>query len=136
MRENSEEGGMGTLKYIDTTPIPLDHGIHSSTAHMNTFVSHHLKFDSSTTNVKCSICRRSSEVHVSDRTLHTERLTITQTNMCCWPFVDVILEESPPKRRSTKRDIVVPAVAVEQQDRRMLVSDRLHMYPGVSRIDF
>lgn len=139
MRKNSEEGGVGILKYIDTTQIPLDHGIRSPIVHMNCFIRHHLNSDSSTTNVKSSVYRRCSEIHVSDHILHTERRTATQNNMCCWPFVDVILEDSPPKRRPAtraKREKVVPAVAAEQQDQRMLVSDRLHMHPGVSRIDF
>lgn len=139
MRENSEKGGVGTLKYIDTTPIPLNHGIHSSTLHMNSFIHTHLNSGSSATNVKCSVYRRFSEIHVSDHILHKEPRTISQNNMCCWPFVDVIIEDTPPKRRSAtraKKEKAVPAVAAEQQDQHMLVSDRLHMYPGVSRIDF
>lgn len=138
MRENSEIGGVGTLKYIDRTPILLDHAIRSSTLHMNSCIHHHLNFGFSTTNVECSVCRRFTEIHV-DHILHTERRTISQSNMCCWPFVDVIIEDTPPRRRSAtkaKKEKAVPAVAAEQQDQRMLVSDRLHVYPGVSRIDF
>lgn len=139
MRENSEKGGVGSLNYIDTTPIPLDHEIYSSRVHMNSIIRHHLNSDSSATNVKCSGCRHFREIHVYDHILHTERRTITNNNMCCWPFVDVILEDPPPKRRSAaraKRERVVPTAAAEQQDQRMFVSDRLHMHPGVSRIDF
>lgn len=138
MRENSEEGGVGSLNYLDTTPIPLDHEIRSLTIHMNPIIRHHLNFDSSTTNLKCSVFRPFGEKHVYDHILHTERLTITNNDMCCWPFVDVILEDSPPKRRSATRakKRVVPTAAAEQQDQHIFVSDRLHMHPGVSRVDF
>lgn len=139
MRVNLEKGGVGSLNYIDTTPIPLDHDIHSSTIHMNSIIGHHLNSHCSTTNVKCSVCRRPSEIHVCNHIPHTEGRTITNNDMCCWPFVDVILEESPPKRRSAtraKRERVVPTAAVGKQDQHILVSDRLHMHPGVSRIFF
>lgn len=139
MRENLEKCGVSSLNYINTTPIPLDREIHSSTIHMNSIICHHLNSDSSTTNVKCSVCQRFSEIPVYDHILYTERRTITSNDMCCWPFVGVILEDPPPKRRSatrSKRERVESTAAVGQQDQYTLVSDRLHMHPGVSRIDF
>ena len=139
MRVNLEKGGVGSLNYIDTTPIPLDHEIHPSAIHMNSIIRHHLNSHSSTNIVKCSVCRRPSEIHVYDHIPHTESPTITNNDMCCWPFVDVILEESPPKRRSVtraKREKVVPTAAVGKQDQHIVVSDRLHMHPGVSRTYF
>lgn len=135
MRVNLEKGGVGSLNYVDTTPIPLDHEINPSTIHMNSRTHYHLNSDPSTTNLTCSVCRCPSEIHAYDHTPHTESRTITINDMCCWPFVDVILEESPPKRRSatrTKRERVVPTAAVGKQDQRVLVSDRIHMHPGVS----
>lgn len=138
MIENLEKGGVGSLNYV---VIPLDHDIYSSTVYVNYLIRHHLNSDFSTTNVKCSDCRRFSEIHVYDHSLHTERPTTTTNNdMCCWPFMDVILEESPPlKGRSAKRakrGRVLPTAAAGQQDQHILVSDRLHMHPGVSRVDF
>lgn len=135
MRVNLEKGGVGSLNYVDTTPIPLDHEIHPSTIHVNSRTHYHLNSDPSTTNLTCSVCRCPSEIHVYDHIPHTESRTITINDMCCWPFVDVILEESPPKRRSatrTKRERVAPTAAVGKQDQRVLVSDRIHMHPGVS----
>lgn len=134
MRVNLEKGRVGSLNYVDTTSIPLNHKIHFST------IRHHLNSDSSTTKgVKYSVCRCPSEIHVYDHIPHTESRTITNNDMCCWPFVDVILEESPPKRGSAKRakrGRVETTAAMGKQDQRMLVSDQLHMYPGVSRASF
>lgn len=139
MRVSLEKGGVGSLNYIDTTPIPLDHEIHSSTIHVNSRTRHHLNSDPSTTNLKYSVCRCPSEIHVFDHIPHKEIRTITINDMCCWPFVDVILEESPPKRKSAtraKRGRLVPTAAVGKQDKHVLVSDRIHMHPGVSEFFF
>lgn len=135
MRVNLENGGVGSLNYVDTTPIPLDHEIRPSTIHVNSRTHCHLNSDPLTANLKCSVCRCPSEIHVYDHIPQTESRIITINDMCCWPFVDVMLEESPPKRRSAtraKRGRAVPTAAVGKQDQRVLVSDRIHMHQGVS----
>lgn len=46
---------------------------------------------------------------------------------CCWPFVDVELEDAPKPKPKPKKE--------EEKKEYLLVSDQLTLHPGVSPFD-